>query len=198
MTVDQIAQLLVVFGRQERPFSDEIVPLMAQEPRAIFSTATGLFFLLATRIIVAMVLLSILDFGFEKWQYERENKMTKQEVRDELKQFEGDPLIRGRIRQIQRQVAMQRMMAAVPEAEVVVTNPTEIAVALRYDQAKMDAPEVVGVAQTQTDDAGVPDALQCKCGRLRPDHLAESCTTVDEEDRAVVLQDLDLLILSYY
>lgn len=121
----------------------EIVPLMAKEPATIFSTATGLFLLLATRIIVAMIFLSIFDFGFEKWQYERENRMTKQEVRDELKQFEGDPLVRGRVRQIQRQVAMQRMMAAVPEAEVVVTNPTEIAVALRYDGATMDAPRVV-------------------------------------------------------
>ncbi|MCD6287662.1 MAG: flagellar biosynthesis protein FlhB [Candidatus Hydrogenedentes bacterium] len=133
---------ITVRGRMDR-----IVPLMTKDPAAIFTAAAGLFMLLTTRIIIAMVFLSILDFGFEKWQFERENRMTKQEVRDELKQFEGDPLIRSRIRQIQRQVAMQRMMAAIPEAEVVVTNPTEIAVALRYDAAKMDAPHVVAKGQ---------------------------------------------------
>jgi len=122
---------------------DEIIPLMLQEPSTIFSSVGGLFLLLGVRIAIAMVLLSILDFGFQKFQFERDNRMTKQEVRDELKQFEGDPLIRSRIRAVQRQMAMQRMMAAVPEAEVVVTNPVELAVALRYDAAQMDAPQVV-------------------------------------------------------
>jgi len=121
----------------------ELVPLMTQEPRAIFGTACGLFVLLGIRIAIAMVLLSIIDYGFQKFQFERENRMTKQEVRDELKQFEGDPLIRSRIRAVQRQMAMQRMMAAIPEAEVVITNPVELAVALRYDAARMGAPRVV-------------------------------------------------------
>jgi len=122
---------------------DDIIPLMVQEPRAIFSEVCGLFMLLGIRIAIAMVFLSILDYGFQKYQFERENRMTKQEVRDELKQFEGDPFIRSRIRSIQRQLAMQRMMAAVPEAEVVITNPVELAVALRYDAARMSAPRVV-------------------------------------------------------
>jgi len=122
---------------------DEIIPLMLQEPSAIFRTVSSLFLLLGVRVAIAMILLSILDFGFQKYQYERENRMTKQEVRDELRQFEGDPLIRSRIKSVQRQMAMRRMMAAVPEAEVVVTNPVELAVALRYDAARMDAPQVV-------------------------------------------------------
>jgi len=122
---------------------DEIVPLMVQEPTAIFSTVANLFLVLGMRVAIAMVLLSIIDYGFQKYQFERENRMTKQEVRDEMKQFEGDPLIRSRIRSVQRQLAMQRMMAAVPEAEVVITNPVELAVALRYDAARMNAPRVV-------------------------------------------------------
>ena len=69
--------------------------------------------------------------------------MTRQEAQDELKQLEGDPRIKQRVRQIQRQMAMQRMMAEVPEAEVVITNPTAYAVALRYEAGKMEAPRVV-------------------------------------------------------
>jgi flagellar biosynthetic protein FlhB len=69
--------------------------------------------------------------------------LTKQEVREEMKQSEGDPLIKGRIRQIQRQMAMRRMMQEVPKADVVITNPTHVAVALKYDQDKMFAPVVV-------------------------------------------------------
>jgi flagellar biosynthetic protein FlhB len=126
---------------------DEIIPLMLQEPSAIFSTVGSLFMLLGTRVAIAMILLSIVDFGFQKFQYERENRMTKQEVRDELRQYEGDPLIKSRIKVIQRQMAMQRMMAAVPEAEVVITNPVELAVALRYDGARMNAPQVVAKGQ---------------------------------------------------
>ena len=69
--------------------------------------------------------------------------MTKQEVKDEFKQSEGDPLVKSRIRQLQREVARKRMMADVPEADVVVTNPTRLAIALKYDNLTMEAPFVV-------------------------------------------------------
>ncbi len=69
--------------------------------------------------------------------------MTKQEVKDELKQADGDPLIRSRVRSLHRQMAFRRMMSEVPKASVVITNPTHLAVALRYDQEKMHAPKVV-------------------------------------------------------
>lgn len=100
-------------------------------------------FELAFKIAIALVALAILDFLFQRWQYEQDLRMTKQEVRDELRRMEGDPLTRDRRRRLQRQVAMQRMMHAVPKADVVVTNPTHIAVALRYDAKAMDAPTVV-------------------------------------------------------
>lgn len=94
------------------------------------------------RVALLMLVLGILDFFFQRWQRERDLMMTVQEARQEIKQYEGDPQIKQRIRSIQRQMAQQRMMAAVPEADVVITNPTEYAVALRYEAASMDAPRI--------------------------------------------------------
>jgi len=100
-------------------------------------------FVLALRIGLALLALAILDFTYQRWQYRQDLKMTKQEVRDELKRMEGDPLTRNRRRRLQRELALQRMMHAVPDADVVVTNPTELAVALRYEASTMTAPSVV-------------------------------------------------------
>jgi flagellar biosynthesis protein FlhB len=77
---------------------------------------------------------------FQVWSHKEKLKMTKQEVKDEYKQQEGDPLVRGRIRQMQRQAAMNRMMSDVPSADVIITNPTHFSVALKYDQAGGAAP----------------------------------------------------------
>ncbi|HOJ33949.1 MAG TPA: flagellar biosynthesis protein FlhB [Candidatus Hydrogenedentes bacterium] len=99
--------------------------------------------LLWFRIMLVMVAIGLLDYLFQRWQYEQDLRMTVQEAREELKELEGDPRIRQRVRQIQRQMAMQRMMAEVPKADVVITNPTTYAVALRYAMDSMDAPVVV-------------------------------------------------------
>lgn len=103
----------------------------------------GAAFEIGFKIAIALVVLAILDFLYQRWQYEQDIRMTKQEVRDELRRMEGDPLTRDRRRRMQRQVVMQRMMHDVPDADVVVTNPTEIAVAIKYDPDEMDAPIVV-------------------------------------------------------
>ena len=100
-------------------------------------------FNLALRIAIALLALAILDYAFQRWQHLEDLRMTKQEVRDELKRMEGDPLTRDRRRRIARQLAMQRMMHDVPKADVVITNPTHLAVALRYDAVVMSAPTVV-------------------------------------------------------
>lgn len=92
---------------------------------------------------LAMAALAVLDYGWMRWQHEKKLRMTRQEVKEELKQTEGDPLIKSRVKAIQREVARRRMMAEVPRADVVVTNPTHLAVALKYDAAKMQAPQVV-------------------------------------------------------
>ena len=92
---------------------------------------------------VALIILAVLDFAYQRWEYEKDLRMTKQEVKDEYKQTEGDPKVKARIRSIQLETARRRMMEAVPEADVIITNPTHLAVALRFDARKMAAPSVV-------------------------------------------------------
>ena len=92
---------------------------------------------------LVLIVLAGLDYAFQRWQYENDLKMTKQEVKEEWKQREGDPIVKARIRRVQLEMAQRRMMAEVPTADVVVTNPTQLAVALRFDTEKMDAPQVV-------------------------------------------------------
>ena len=92
---------------------------------------------------LAMLILGYLDKKYQTYEYEKSIKMTKQEVKDEHKDTEGDPKIKARIRSIQMQMARQRMMASVPQADVVVTNPTHYAVAIQYDKTKAPAPIVV-------------------------------------------------------
>ena len=90
-----------------------------------------------------LILMALVDVPFQLWQHRRDLKMTQQEVRDEFKETEGKPEVKGRIRQMQREMAQRRMMQEVPKADVIVTNPTHYAVALRYDPEKMGAPVVV-------------------------------------------------------
>ena len=95
------------------------------------------------RMCVAMIFISLADFIFQHFKHEKDLKMTKQEVKDEWKNMEGDPKIKSKIRQKQRQMSAMRMMASVPEADVVITNPTHYAVALKYEEGGKTAPLVV-------------------------------------------------------
>lgn len=92
---------------------------------------------------VALLVLALADFAFQRWKHEQDLKMTFQEMREEMKNLQGDPQIAARRRAVQRQMAMNRMGGAVPQADVVVTNPTELAIAIKYDYDKMLAPVVV-------------------------------------------------------
>ncbi|PID72040.1 MAG: flagellar biosynthesis protein FlhB [Desulfobulbus propionicus] len=103
--------------------------------------------LVLAKVVGIMIFLAALDFGFVKWEMEEKMKMTKQEIKEEMKETEGDPHIKSKIRSIQQQLARSRMMAAVPEADVVITNPTHYAVALKYDAKTMDSPKVVAKGQ---------------------------------------------------
>ena len=103
-------------------------------------------FFLAFKIIGVFIVMAVLDFAYQKWQNLQDLKMSKQEVKEEFKQQEGDPKIKGKIRQKQRQMAMARMMQEVPQADVIVTNPTHFAVALKY-QSGMSAPIVIAKGQ---------------------------------------------------
>ena len=92
---------------------------------------------------LAMLILGYIDKKYQNYEYEKSIKMTKQEIKDEQKDTEGDPKIKARIKSIQMQMARQRMMSAVPDADVVVTNPTHYAVAIKYDKTKAPVPIVV-------------------------------------------------------
>ncbi len=99
------------------------------------------------RICIAFVAVAAMDFFYQWWDYERQMKMTKQEVKEEYKQMEGDPQVKGKIKEIQRRRAQQRMMQQVPGADVVIRNPTHFAVALRYKPEEDDAPIVLAKGQ---------------------------------------------------
>ncbi len=94
-------------------------------------------------IMLVIILFAIIDFYFTRYYYFKQLRMTKQEVKDEFKNLEGDPQVKARIRQIQQQMSRQRMMSSVPDADVVITNPTHYAVAMKYDSEKDSAPKVV-------------------------------------------------------
>ena len=103
-------------------------------------------FAMAFQVIAVIFVLAVADYAYQQWQMTQDLMMTKQEVKDEYKQMEGDPKIKGKIKQKQREMAMQRMMQEVPKADVIVTNPTHLAVALMY-QAGMVAPQVIAKGQ---------------------------------------------------
>jgi flagellar biosynthetic protein FlhB len=107
-------------------------------------TVMGWLTLKAAAVIAgAISVVAAADFFYQRWEWERSLRMAVQEVKEEHRDAEGDPMLKSRVRTVQRDMMRKRMMAAVPKADVVVTNPTHLAVALKYDQARMSAPTVV-------------------------------------------------------
>ena len=123
----------------------EIVSLISEPLEPALAHLAGLLGYTFLLIAGAFALIVAIDIPFQIWQHRRELRMTKEEVREELKETEGNPQIKARIRSLQREVARRRMMAQVPKADVVVTNPTHFAVALQYREASMTAPRVVAM-----------------------------------------------------
>ena len=101
------------------------------------------------KVILAFVALAFFDFLYQRWEYERQMKMTKEEIKEEYKMTEGNPEIKGKIKSLQQQMAKSRMMQAVPQADVIIRNPTHYAVALQYDTNKNKAPVVVAKGQDE-------------------------------------------------
>lgn len=120
----------------------KLVPAMDMQGTEALGLIGSLALSILTKVIFVLVVLAILDYLYQKWDYEDNLRMSKQEIRDEFRQAEGDPMIKARIRQIQREMARRRMFDAVPRADVVVTNPTHVAVALEYKDG-MQAPVVL-------------------------------------------------------
>jgi flagellar biosynthetic protein FlhB len=100
---------------------------------------------LALKIVAVLLALAVLDYFFQKWKHAKDLRMSKQELKNEMKDSNGDPQVKGRRQQFARQIAMQRVNASVPSADVIVTNPEHISVAIRYDAETMDAPVVVAM-----------------------------------------------------
>ena len=108
----------------------------------IAAAAGAMVFTLSVRIAIVLLVLAILDYLFQRWQHEKDLRMTREELKEDLKRMEGDPQIRARRQRIARQLAMQRMSLEVPRSTVVVTNPTHLAIALLYKDS-MNAPKVI-------------------------------------------------------
>ena len=122
---------------------EEIVELPGLSVGEIFQRVGRIAFQLAMAIGLVLLVLAVADFAYQRWQFTKDQRMTKQEVKDEMKDVEGNPLIRSRRMSLQRDRARQRMMQAVPNADVVITNPTHLAVALKYNPEQSDAPMVL-------------------------------------------------------
>jgi len=128
-------------------------------------------FNLILQVVIAFIVVAAADYFYQWWDYERQLKMSKQEVKEEYKQTEGDPQVKGKIKQIQRQRAQQRMMQQVPGADVVIRNPTHVAVALRYKPDEDEAPVVVAMGL---------------------DELALRIVKVAEENQVAVVENVQL------
>jgi flagellar biosynthetic protein FlhB len=141
-----LAKLAIVVGIAAWSIGS-MLPVFAQliglQPGATLVYMEGSLVKLAFQLSSALVSLALLDFLFQRWRHEQDLRMTRQEVRDELKEMEGDPFIRQRRREAHRKVAQARELHKVRTADVVITNPTEIAVAIKYDPKTMAAPAVV-------------------------------------------------------
>ena len=122
---------------------NEIPPLMGLGVGQILSFMGFVALEIIFQILLIMIFLSLIDFAFQRFTYRENLRMTKQEVKEERKETDGNPQIKQRIRTAQMEMARKRMMAAVPDADVVVTNPTHISIAIKYDPEKTSAPLVV-------------------------------------------------------
>ncbi|MGD0139562.1 MAG: flagellar biosynthesis protein FlhB [Tepidisphaeraceae bacterium] len=121
----------------------QIVAVQRLSHLQLFAFAADMIFSIGIRVGALLLILSIIDYVYQRFRVERTLRMTKSEVKDEMRSMEGDPMMKQRRRQIAVQRAMQRLKKDVPKADVVVTNPTHYAIALKYDQAEMRAPKVV-------------------------------------------------------
>lgn len=130
-------------------YKDEMMMLAfktAEDALAFFGRVTIVMGISAT---IALLFLSVFDYVYQRYDFEKNMKMSKQDIKDEHKNMEGDPLIKSKIKEKQRQIAQRRMMSEVPTADVVITNPTHFAIAVKYDETKATAPYIVAKGADQ-------------------------------------------------
>lgn len=122
---------------------EQVLSLSFKSPWDTLSTISFLAAMMGIAASFVLLFVSILDYFYQRYDYEKNLKMSKQDIKDEYKNSEGDPIVKSRIKQRQREMAMRRMMQEVPKADVVITNPTHYAIALKYEDGEMDAPVVI-------------------------------------------------------
>jgi len=125
------------------PEAGRLEEMATYDVAALLPLVEALTIRMLIAVVAIMAIIAGLDYLFQNFQHRKKMRMTKQEIKDEHKQTDGDPHVKGRLRQLRHERSRQRMMAAVPEADVVVTNPTHFAVAMKYDGESMEAPKVV-------------------------------------------------------
>lgn len=125
------------------PFMGGIEHVVGAPMPVVLDELMSMFLRMMVGILVALLVVAVIDLVYQRHTHHKKLRMTKQEVKDEYKQSEGDPHVKGRLRQLRQERARQRMMAAVPTADVVITNPTHYSIALKYDTETMDAPVCV-------------------------------------------------------
>ena len=132
---------LLIFGLWAR--WDSILSLGATDIQEVGRFVWSTMIELSRNVAIALVVLAVADYAFQRWKYEQDLRMTDEEMREELKMSQGDPQMKARRRKLARDISQQRLAADVPQADVVVTNPTELAIARRYDPKTMRAPIVL-------------------------------------------------------
>lgn len=149
-SVKSIAKMAIVGYFVYQVLQDKylaIVSMTGGDVRASIGVVADVAMEILTKSGLSLLALAALDYGYQRWDYEKNIRMTKEEVKEELRQSEGDPKMKARVRQLQRKLAARRMMQDVPKSDVVVTNPTHYAVALEYKPETMRSPVVVAKGQ---------------------------------------------------
>lgn len=139
----KVAVVTAVAALAVRAEMPRLLALSWGGPAASSAEAWRVAFGVGMKVVGLLLVVAVLDAAYQRWQHERDIRMSRDELKEEYRQQEGDPMIKARVRSVQRELARRRMMAEVPKADVVVTNPTHVAVALRYDPDTMGAPVVV-------------------------------------------------------
>ncbi|MBL4575487.1 MAG: flagellar biosynthesis protein FlhB [Opitutaceae bacterium] len=143
MSVQKVVLIAAVAGWfvvQDMPKIVHIAELSALQA---FGAAGTLVYGLALKLAILLLIMALIDYSFQRWQHEQDLMMSKQDVKEEMKRMEGDPQIKQRRTRVAKQLAMQRVAQAVPQADVIVTNPTHFSIALQYDSDSMRAPRVI-------------------------------------------------------
>lgn len=139
----KLAIVAAIIGYLVMPDIGELHALIGMDIVQLLAAMRDNVYLILVGVVVVMGVVAAADYLYQRYEYTKSLRMSRQELKDEFKQTEGDPLVKGRLRQLRMERARRRMMGEVPKADVVVTNPTHFAVALKYSQLEMSAPKVV-------------------------------------------------------